>query len=126
ERPSGLALDAMGGLIAGLGGSGAVTGANGSITDVSAGRIAAIFAAGATLAGPLDGTNAVFALANIQAGKALGADLDADGIFDFTNNGGTADFELGIDDPVDGLVLVRSAGFTGATVNPPPLKLITI
>jgi hypothetical protein len=97
----------MGGLIAGQGG-GNNSALNGSISDVSATRIAAI------VAGRVDGaqvsdTNDVISISGISA-KVIGADLNHDGV---------ADDILGVgwtgvgDQLVDGIVIVKSGGYSG-------------
>lgn len=119
-------LNDMGGLVAGQGGKvNLVVDAtrNGSIENVSARRIAAI------IAGKDDGTslsaaNAVTAISGITT-SIIGADVNNDRLFTFTDNGGTADFDLGTTDAaIDGLVIVKTGGFTGTF--PTPLKLISV
>jgi hypothetical protein len=64
EQPFGIDLDEMGGLIAGMGGGGGA--ANGSVTNVQATRIAAIFAANSqTTASNLTLQNAVTSIVNV-------------------------------------------------------------
>ena len=122
----------MGGLLAGQGGSvaGIVDAAkNGSILGVSATRIAAILA-GAPGASALTADNAVKKITLGSGVTTIGADTGSAG-FSFTDNvsgpnpsNGT--FLLGDGDTaIDGLVIVKTGGFTppaGVT----PLKLITV
>ncbi len=105
-QPFGIDLDEMGGLIAGK--SGGVGAENGSISNVQATRIAAIFAADdATRANNLTIANTVFALTNVKA-STIGADLDGDEAFDFIDNAVTPNGTFGLgegDTAVDGLVI---------------------
>jgi hypothetical protein len=127
-------LGGMGGLIAGQGGAGQNgPGLNGSITDVSATRIAAIFA-GRTAPAQFSAANAVQTITRLQA-DVLGADTKVKvagahhetnevGTFDFT--GGSDDvFTLGTDTPVDGLVIVRANGLV-TPLPVAPLKLVLV
>jgi hypothetical protein len=115
-------LPGMGGLIAGLGG--AVAGVfdsnrNGSITTVTATKIAAIFA-GAN--GPFTSVSSFNAVKSITALTAafIGADVDGDRQFDWTENAVFTGFQLNNnisdmnDVPLDGFVLVRIGGYTPA------------
>jgi hypothetical protein len=119
----GTGLFEMGGLFAGLAGSGQTAGITGSINGVSAKRIAAILAAAPnTDANNLTALNAVHDLANITA-TSIGADVNAPAGFTFINAGGVG-FNLGDGDTaLDGLVIVRDGagtvgdGFAEATVN---------
>jgi hypothetical protein len=89
---------------------------------VTADRIATIIA-GRPAPNAITAANAVFSITGLKAG-VLGADVDRDSVFDFTN-AGAAGFNLGDGDTaLDGLVLVRAAGLT--TLPAPPLKLITV
>jgi len=104
----------MGGLIAGEGGNGV---GNGSISDVTAGRIAAI------VAGESDGlaldvaTNAVSTLSDINA-KVIGADIFGNGVVDDTS--GNAWSFSDATSLADGIVIVFGDGtFTGN--HPAPL-----
>ena len=118
----------QGGVVAGRGGAGLIAGRSGSVTGVTSDRIATIIA-GKTAANALTSANAVFAISGILT-SAIGADLDGDGTFDFTNTVGTAAFDLGdsfagtSDTPIDGLVLVRVAGAGVLPVM--PLKLVKV
>ena len=111
----GIALNQMGGLFAGAGGAGAVAGTAGGIENVTAKRIAAILAVNAnTTADTLTTANAVASIAGVVASQ-VGADTDEDTLFDFTNVGGTADFDLGVNDiAFDGLVIVKAPLAAGA------------
>jgi hypothetical protein len=117
----------MGGLFAGMGGSGTTDGVAGSITNVSAKRIASIIAVNDdTLPNNLGADNAVAAISGIKA-SVIGADLDGDGLFDFNNIGGTPDFDLNSgDQAVDGLVIVKTAGVPAGGLKPAPLLIITV
>ncbi len=118
---------AMGGLIAGKGGTGFGIGLpvapapSGDIEGVRATRIAAIYAGdNMTVASQLTMTNAVNSIAKIQA-KVIGADRDGDGEFDFINAGDSANFDLGLGDtPIDGILIALSMD----NVKPTPLKVV--
>lgn len=107
---------AMGGLFAGQSPTPSL---NGSVTGISAARIAAILA-GTPAANALTAANAASSITKIKA-TAIGADRGAAG-FDFTDNDGDMEFELGDGDTaLDGLVIVRA----GSGVFPvDPLKLM--
>lgn len=126
-QPFGVNEPRMGGLITGLGGEGTTAGATGTINGVKAARIAAIFAGdSSTAANALTTANAVRAISNVQA-KAIGADLDGDGVFDFTDANGNGTYNLGTaDTAIDGLVLALLAGYNAATVSPVPFKPVLI
>ena len=85
--------------------------------------------AGKTAANALTSVNAVTAISGLFT-SVIGADLDHDGVSDFTNTVGTAAFDLGAtfgsvsDTPIDGLVLVLNAGAGIFAVT--PLKLIKV
>lgn len=111
----------MGGLIVGLGG--AVGGVldlnrNGSITSVTASRIAAILA-GAESGHMISAFNAVKSITGLKA-NFIGADVDGDRQFDWTENTATTGFQLnsatGVTDtddvPTDGLIIVKTGGYT--------------
>jgi hypothetical protein len=117
----------MGGLISGLGGVGATTGASGSVSDIKASRIAAIYADNAaTAADHLTSANAVTAISKITARK-IGADLDGDGAFDFIDSNANMSFDLGTaDQAIDGLVIVLQPGYDAATVSAVPLELLKV
>lgn len=122
--PGGTGLG-LSGLIAGLGGVGATAGANGSISGISASRISTIMA-GDTGSGIPTAANAVLKISGVKA-AVIGADFDSDGVFDFIDNGGTASFNIGIDEPIDGFVLAKTSGITPASFGgTPPLLLITV
>jgi hypothetical protein len=96
----------MGGLIAGQAGTGGVA-VNGSISQVSATRIAAIFA-GRPAPNNITAANAVQSLTLISA-QVIGADVNHNELFDFTD-AGPAGFNLGDGDTaIDGFVLVKHA-----------------
>jgi hypothetical protein len=113
----GTAFDQMGGLFAGLGGSGATAGLNGEISGVAATRIATIIAADGGTSADLSAANAVRSLSNILA-KVIGADLDGDSVFDFTDVDGGGFSLAGTDEVIDGLVLALTAGYQTATIKP--------
>jgi hypothetical protein len=73
-------------------------------------------------ANSLTAANAVYSISGITA-YSVGADVNGDGVFTFTNLTGTAAFELG-DTPTDGLVLVRAGGMGVLPV--PTLKLVQV
>jgi len=106
--------DGQGGLFAGQGG-GATAALNGSISDVTANRIASIIAGrpGGTTVGD---ANDVISISGIKT-KVIGVDLNNNGVADDDTGAawtvGDADFL------VDGVVIVKSGGFTGA--HPAPL-----
>jgi hypothetical protein len=116
----------MGGLFAGKGGSGAAEGVAGSIANVTAKRIAAIIAVNdGTDADNLNASNAVTAISGIKT-KVIGADIDGDGVFDFTDVG-AAGFNLGGGDTaIDGLVIVKASGVPAGGLKPEPLLIITV
>jgi hypothetical protein len=119
---------AMGGLVAGV--SGSVAGLidparNGSVSGVTAGRIAAILAGDAYLPTPGDGIQVEHVVNKISkiVATAIGADVNGDTTFDWTDGGGSALFALGDGDtPIDGLVIAR----TGTAFPVAPLKLIEV
>jgi hypothetical protein len=126
-QPFGAAVTQMGGLIVGLAGSGSTAnGVTGTINDVQATRIAAMFAGDSSTSGTsLSAANAVSAIAEITA-DVIGADLNEDSIFDFTDSGGDG-FILGTPDmAIDGLVIALTAGYNAASVSVVPLKLILV
>jgi hypothetical protein len=120
------ATSGMGGLIAGRAGisNGIVAAAkNGSIATVQAERIAAILA-GAPASNALTADNAVIKITGITGATQIGADVNTNTTFDFTDSGVNG-FNLGEGDTaLDGLVIVK----TGQFVNPPvtPLKLVEV
>ena len=62
----------------------------------------------------------------LKLAGATGPDGDADGVFDFTDNG-TPGFTLGGGDvAIDGLVIVKSAGLPAGGLKPTPLMIITV
>jgi len=113
----------MGGLIAGEGGGGD-SALNGSITGVSATRIAAI------IAGRVDGTststgisnaNDVIAVSDITT-TVIGADLNNDGVCD--DSAGSAWTVGDTNALIDGVVIVKSGGFS--VTSPTPLKVVSV
>ena len=126
----GIALNQMGGIFTGLGGTGLTTGSTGSVANVTATRIAAILAGkiGTTTASNLTTANAVAQISNVHA-TVFGADNANAGIFDFTDSTGAPNpnngiFQLGDGDTaLDGLVIVKNGGLVTA-FSPAPLKLI--
>lgn len=115
--PFGVGISQMGGIIAGLGGTGDAGGSSsaGSVERITAGRIAAIFAGASSTSSDLSSANTAFAVAKITA-KTIGADLDKDGALDFTDAGAVGFNLADADLLIDGLVLARTAGFETATV----------
>ena len=124
----GTGTNSMTGLYVGQGGVGvgAVRANNGSVLNVTAKRIAAILAGDIdSLPSDLGVENAVFAIAGVVASK-IGTDLDLDGIFDFTDTGAPGFLLTGTDIVIDGIVIVRAAGFTATSLSVAPLKLETV
>jgi hypothetical protein len=111
----------MGGLIAGQGREG--INSNGSVESVSASRIAAIFAGNESSV--LSTNAAVKSIAKITA-RVIGADLNGDGQFAFSETGASGYILNSLDAAIDGLVVVRNGGFDDATVSVAPLKLATV
>jgi len=116
----------MGGLVAGHKGDGGGKATNGSITGVTATRIAAMLA-GTPAANSIDYDNGVYKISKITA-SVLGADVNGNSVFDWTD--GTAAHTFQPDDSgnstdgdtaIDGLILVRKGGFSVVPVT--PLKL---
>ena len=122
----GVDAEEMGGLIAGLAGGGSTPGITGAISNIVAGRIAAMFAADETTSpDALTTANAVSAISKVIA-KAIGADLDGDAAFDFVD-AGAAGFNLSDGDTViDGLVIALTAGYEANTVTATPLQLTVV
>jgi hypothetical protein len=118
----------QGGLVAGKGGTGLTLGKAGSITGITADRIATIIA-GKTATNALSSINAVSSITLVNA-AVIGADLDHDGMFDFVDSIGTTAFDLSptiggtSDAPTDGLVLVSATGAISLSVQ--PLKLVKV
>lgn len=132
----------QGGIAAGQGGhagGNVVSVKNGSVSGIIADRIAAIIAANTSLPFPqqlnlLSGEYSVFNLGKITA-TVIGANITEDDgggtiakplfDFDFTNNAGATDtFDNG-DLPMDGLVIVRNAGYIpGVSSNIVPLYTV--
>jgi hypothetical protein len=107
-------IGGMGGLFAGDGDT------TGDVTDVIAASISAIVANNTD---PFTPTlvNAARSVTGIVAGGpgiAIGADLDADGAFDFDDSASPdGNFDPATDGPIDGLVLAESLGtVTGTTL----------
>jgi hypothetical protein len=115
----------MGGIAAGLAGLTDATRdleSNGAVMSISATRIAAIVA-GTPLADALTSENAVSRIAKLQKVTTIGADVDGDTEFDFTDAGDPG-FNLGDGDTaIDGLVIVLSGQYQSSVT---PLKLIEI
>jgi hypothetical protein len=127
----GMALNQMGGLFAGAGGSGFVSvGTAGSLLNITAKRVAAILAAdGLTTASTLKTSNAVSTITNLVVSGAVTADTGivgtaTDGAFSF-NNAGAAGFNLGDGDTaIDGLVIVKAAA--AAAIPASAIKIIVV
>ncbi len=115
----------MGGIVAGEKGTG-TGGTNGSITHITADRIAAMIA-GTPAANAVTAANAVQKISSIVA-NVIGADLNGNNTFDFTEGGSDAIYQppetTDGDTALDGLVIVRLSGNGALPVV--PLKLITI
>src|SRR5207302_4739715 len=142
----------MGGIIAGLKGTGGGSAANGGIMTVTAGRIAAMIA-GKPTNDSITTANAVSKISAIHA-DVIGADTGlvasprafettaGVGSFDWTENNtpGNTTFDLATvpglstnDTPIDGFVLVQTAGITATSFKSTdgltavtPLKLIKV
>lgn len=112
----------MGGLITGQAGTGGAA-LNGSISQVNVTRITAVYA-GRPAANNITAANAVRSLTMINA-QVIGADVNHNELFDFTD-AGPAGFNLGDGDTaIDGFVLVKHA--TNLTGLPfVPLKSISL
>jgi hypothetical protein len=119
------ANEGMGGLIAGKAGATGDTVAlrkNGSITNVTADRIAAILA-GAPTASEIDRSNAVISIGNLKGVIKVGADVDGNAAFDFTDVGPSG-YNLGDGDTaLEGLAVVFKNGYKS---NVTPLKLVKV
>lgn len=119
------ANEGMGGLIAGQAGGTSDTiplRKNGSISNVTADRIAAILA-GAPTASGIDRFNAVISISSLKGVTKVGADVDGNTAFDFTDVGSLG-YNFGDGDTaLDGLVVVFKNGYKS---NVTPLKLIKI
>lgn len=112
----------MGGLIAGQAGTGGAA-LNGSISQVTATRIAAIYA-GRPAANNITAANAVQSLTQISA-QVIGADVNHNELFDFTDAGASG-FNFGDGDTaIDGFVLVKHASDLAA-LPVLPLKRISL
>ena len=116
----------MGGLVAGQGGSANMVldaSKNGSILGVKATRISAILA-GFGGASSLTADNAVKKISKITGATAIGADVNTNTTFDFTDIG-NAGFNLGDGDTaLDGLIIVKAPFTPPASIN--VLKLVTV
>jgi hypothetical protein len=111
----------MGGISAGLRGAGLGTAANGSVSTITADRIASIVAGAG-----YQHTNAVTAIVAIHT-NSIGADLNGNGKFDFilSPTPPHALFDAADGDvPIDGLVVVKAGGLIGVTA--PILELIPV
>jgi hypothetical protein len=119
----------MGGIMSGIKGTGAGTATNGSIVKVTADRIAAMLA-GSPDANAVGYGNAVQSIAKITA-SVIGADVNGNGIFDFTEGGGDGTYQpddshhpVDGDTALDGFVLVRAGGLGKLPIA--PLELIEV
>ncbi len=123
----------MGGIVAGEKGSGSGAATNGSITKVTAGRIAAMIA-GTPASNAVDYANAVWKISGIIAGT-IGADVNGDGKFDFIP--GPNSINPGYDPSgdkhpadgdtaIDGMVLVRIGGVPPNAFSVNPLELLIV
>jgi hypothetical protein len=116
---------AMGGLVAGQGGTGAnfSLGVAGNVSFVTANRIAAIFAGG----GAIDGTFGVNAISEVRAGE-IGAETHLPGNVSVPGLRGydtyTYNSSGGNDTPIDGPVVVREHGFNASSLSVVPLFVI--
>ncbi len=96
----------MGGIVAGERGAGGGSTANGSIANVAAVRIATMIA-GAPTASAVTYANEVFRITNISA-AVIGADVNGNGVFDFTSVDNHLNFTPGTKDTaIDGFVIVQ-------------------
>jgi hypothetical protein len=107
----------MGGIVTGLGGSGA---ANGGVSGVTAAAIAAILA-GQEASNSITAADAVAKISTVHA-SVVGADVNSNGHFDWTEKSGDSSFELATtpglttnDIPIDGFVLVSATGYSNTT-----------
>ncbi|MEQ1862350.1 MAG: hypothetical protein ABMA13_20720, partial [Chthoniobacteraceae bacterium] len=109
----------------GSGGTGTPTaGQNGSATGISAQFIDYLYADDRTGVGfdYVDDIHAVFSLSNVTASLYIGLDANNNGLFDFSDLGGTVGvFDAAIDEALDGFAIVRPAGL--GTISPSPLKI---
>ena len=113
----------MGGLIAGLGSSSSMDRVNGSIANITAKRIPAIYAG--EQIGTINSNAFVTSISNITA-SVIGADLDGDDTFDFSDVGSPG-FGLSTGDTaIDGLVIVKTDGFDDDTVSATPLRVLGV
>ena len=124
-----LGLDGMGGLVAGQGGSryAVFSGRAGSVSNVTADRIAAIFAG----AMAMDATSAVASITGVRAaviravtglpGTAKAPALRGYGTYTY-NAATPQSFEM----PVDGPVIVRKSGYHARSLSVTPLYLILV
>ncbi len=113
----------MGGIIAGLGGSSSMDRVNGSIANITAKRIPAIYAG--EQIGTINSNAFVTSISNITA-SVIGADLDGDDTFDFSDVGSPG-FGLSTGDTaIDGLVIVKTDGFDDDTVGATPLRVLSV
>ena len=121
----------MGGLVAGMHGTGGGLAANGGVTKITASRIAAILA-GMPAANEIGYDNAVSKIAKISA-TVIGADVNGNTTFNFNEgSGSTVSYEpdnagtaTDGDTAVDGLVIVKqNSGASSLSVT--PLKLIEV
>jgi hypothetical protein len=121
---TGYASGAMGGIAAGVSGSGGSVLLNGSVQDVHATRIATIIA-GQVTGSTVTASNAPSLISGVTA-TVIGADLNGNGVWDYVNNPAspTAGFAFGNGEQViDGFVLgVDGRVRLGVT----PLHLITV
>jgi hypothetical protein len=116
---SGVSLSGMGGLAAGQAGPG---GKAGSVSFVTANRIAAIFAAQPAA----DGTRAVESIYGVRA-QEIGADTGLPGAFNVPGLRGYGDFTYNdLKNPIDGPVVVRKDGFTAQSLSVLPLYLMLV
>lgn len=126
----------LGGLVVGRGGAVGTNfdvDRNGSITNVTAKRVAAIFAGG-TPSNVVNVDNAVKAIAGLKV-AFIGADFDNDGELDWQENTATqTGFQLSgfpgttdtDDRPFDGLVIVKAGGFTPLATTRVIAPIITV
>ncbi|HEV7403451.1 MAG TPA: hypothetical protein VGO11_11005 [Chthoniobacteraceae bacterium] len=122
-----LGLAGMGGLVAGQGGprDAVFAGPAGRISNVTANRIAAIYASEIGF----DGEQAVASITGVRAGE-IGADTGLPGTNEVPGLRGYGTYTYnssgGRDTPVDGPVIVRASGYTPHSLSVVPLFLLLV
>jgi hypothetical protein len=128
-------VSTMGGLVAGIRGIGLGSAVNGSISKVSADRIASILA-GRPAANAVSYANAVTKISGIKInlpGGTIGADVNGDMDFDFIQGGANTTYEPSSegtptdgDTAIDGLIIVKLGGGGAALAITPGAKLVEV